>query len=91
MTVRKTQRVGGFLVVEVDQLPWYAFQVDKARMTILCGELGHVEFGLWMTAAKAVMRRELQATLDEFAHRVGVEYGDFSNTTTNPNEDEVRT
>lgn len=91
MTVRKTQRVGGFLVVEDDRLPRWAYQVDKVRMTIVCGELGHVVFGLWMTAAKAVMQRELRATLDGFAHRVGVEYGDSSNTTTPHDEDEVPT
>lgn len=89
MTVRRTERIGGFLVVEDDRLPWWAYQVDKAHLTIVCGEIGHVRFGLWMTAAKVVMQRELQLTLDALARRVGVEYGDSSNTTTHPNEDEV--
>ncbi len=90
MKVRRHAWVGGFLAVELDGLHWAHFERSpKDPRVIFCGELGHVRWVLHRVAWKIAVRRDTQKILEAFALRVGVEYSDSSNTTTNRNENEV--
>jgi hypothetical protein len=71
--VRRHKNVGGFILVELEDVPWDTWLRQRGDVVILCGELGHAEWCLYQIAWKHTVEKIFAATPPELARRVGVE------------------
>jgi hypothetical protein len=71
--VRRHQALAGYLIVELEGVPWDFWLRDANDRIIFCGEIGHVRYVLSWIAARVMVREIFADAVEELARRVGVE------------------
>jgi hypothetical protein len=68
--VRRHKALAGYILIELEDVPWDFWRRDAGDRIIFCGELGHAEWVLYQIAWKYSVELLFREALLKFTHRV---------------------